>query len=403
MEQFRSAGFEVHYASAAKENVFSEKLRSLGVPTFSCEPNDPKFDEYITELQPEVVLFDRFMIEEQFGWRVEEKCPNAIRILDTIDLHFLRRARESAVKEGWSLDRVHEGSEEMIRKFAQEDLLRELSSIYRSDLTLVISSFEMKILTERYQVPSELLLLLRFSYLPTKITTPLSFRERKNFVSIGNFRHAPNADAVQWLAREIWPEIRKNIPDAEAHLYGAYPSREMMALSHPKTGFFVKGPAEDQYETLSKYRVLLAPLRFGAGIKGKITDAWSVGTAVVTTPIGAEGMLDQTLWKAPENTHNWPGEIADQAASFAGCATDLYTNENLWKEHTDSGKAVLARFYHFEANARLLLQTLEKLRADREDRRNRNLMGAMLRHNLHRSTKYFSRWIELKQTLKRSD
>src|SRR4051794_31698370 len=75
MEQFRAAGWSVHYASPAKPNSFSEKLASLGVPTFSCEANDPRFDDFIRELRPDFVLFDRFVIEEQFGWRVEENSP----------------------------------------------------------------------------------------------------------------------------------------------------------------------------------------------------------------------------------------------------------------------------------------------------------------------------------------
>jgi glycosyltransferase involved in cell wall biosynthesis len=396
LEQFRAAGFEVHYASPAKENAFSAKLQAMGVPIFSCEANDPKFDEFIGKLQPSVVLFDRFVIEEQFGWRVEESCPDAIRVLDTQDLHFLRRAREAALREGWALERIQEASEEMILKFAKEDLLRELSAIYRSDLTLVISSFEMKLLLQRYKIPQELLLLQRLSYSPKSFDEYPAFDIRKNFVSIGNFRHPPNVDAILWLTREIWPEIRNRLPNAEIHLYGAYPSREMMALSNSKTGIIVKGPVENQYETLGRYRVLLAPLRFGAGIKGKIADAWSVGTAVVTTPIGAEGMVDLN-----GSDGNWPGEIADHPVSFASSAADLYTRESLWEEHRQLGAATLARSYSPAANARVLIAALENARVNRDEFRKQNLIGAMLRHNLHRSTKYFSRWIELKQSLKK--
>jgi glycosyltransferase involved in cell wall biosynthesis len=296
----------------------------------------------------------------------------------------------AALEAGWSLERIQDPSLEhcagMIERFAHEDLLRELSSIYRSDLTLVISSFELQLLTQQLGVPAELLLLQRLSYVARREEDLPPHSQRQHFVSIGNFRHPPNADAVQWLAREIWPEIRKRMPEAQIHLFGAYPSREMMALTDENAGFFVKGQAPDQYETLMRYRVLLAPLRFGAGIKGKISDAWSVGTPVVTTPLGVEGMGGSC-------------EIALSASTFADTACELYSRENHWKEAQIGGLLAIRRLYHSDSNARILIGTLQDFRATLEERRSRNLTGAMLRHNLHRSTKYFSRWIELKQQL----
>lgn len=395
LEQFREAGWKVHYASPAKPNAFSEKLDSIGVPTFSCEANDSRFDHFVHELSPDVVLFDRFVTEEQFGWRVEENCPNAIRVLDTQDLHCLRRAREAALEAGWTLDRIQspspEEGAEMIDRFAREDLLRELSSIYRSDLTLVISSFEMRLLLQAYQVSRELLLLQRLSYAKTEKS--LGFEERRDFVTIGNFRHPPNADSLQWLAREIWPEIRKRLPKAEMHVYGAYPSREAMAMTNAEQGFHVKGTAENQYETLRKYRVLLAPLRYGAGIKGKIADAWSVGTPVVTTPIGAEGMVDLT--------EDWPGEVALDPHHFVEAACTLYESRERWSERQTQGLAAVQRLYNPVSNGRILLEAIGRLRDERDERRRRNIIGSLLKLNQHRSTKYFSRWIELKQSIAR--
>jgi glycosyltransferase involved in cell wall biosynthesis len=391
LEQFRSAGWEVHYASPAKPGPFSGKLEAMGIPTFSCEANDPRFDAFIRELCPDLVVFDRFVIEEQFGWRVEENAPNAIRVLDLQDLHFLRRARGAALQAGWTLDRIHEASDGMIEQFGGEDLLRELSSIYRSDLTLVISSFELQLLKQRYQIPSELLLLQRFSLTPLPQGLLPSFEDRKHFVSIGNFRHPPNADAVLWLEREIWPAIRKKIPEAELHVYGAYPPREMMSLSNPANGFIVKGQAVDQYETLKRYRVLLAPLRFGAGIKGKIADAWCTETAVVSSPIGAEGMIDG-------DQVQWPGEIADTTRAFVDGSFDLYNNYDLWAERTQAGRLAISRFYNPGLNSRILTGALRSLQDELGERRKKNRVGAILRHSLHRSTKYFSKWIELKNS-----
>jgi glycosyltransferase involved in cell wall biosynthesis len=104
-----------------------------------------------------------------------------------------------------------------------------------------------------------------------------------HFVTIGNFMHKPNVDSILWLKETLWPQIRAQLPSAELHVWGAYAQDRHRHLTNKKQGFFVKGHADDCFDTLSRYRVLLAPLRFGAGIKGKVADSWAVGTPVVTT------------------------------------------------------------------------------------------------------------------------
>ena len=107
--------------------------------------NCSSFDHFVQELNPSIVLFDRFMSEEQFGWRVAENCPDALRILDTEDLHCLRLARQKAVKEN--------------REFREADLFsdtakREIASIYRSDCTLMIATEEITILQQQFKIDS---------------------------------------------------------------------------------------------------------------------------------------------------------------------------------------------------------------------------------------------------------
>lgn len=151
---FKENGFEITFASAAQDSDFMVDLSENGVIKKSIELNSSSFDDFVIELNPDVVLFDRFMIEEQFGWRVTEHCPKAIRILDTEDLHCLRTARQKAFKEN--------------RKFKIPDLLseevakREIASILRCDLSLIISEFEMNILTKNFKINSDLLFYLPF-------------------------------------------------------------------------------------------------------------------------------------------------------------------------------------------------------------------------------------------------
>ncbi|MBC7693660.1 MAG: glycosyltransferase [Methylotenera sp.] len=388
IEIYLSHGWTVTFACPSKESEHSEKLSQMGVAVRTVQPNDPAFDSWISELLPDYVIFDRFVTEEQFGWRVQEHSPESVRVLDTIDLHFLRRGRMDALKAGASLEAIATAAIEL----DTEDSLREIASVYRCDLTLMISDFELQLLVTRFQVPASLLELNRFAYSAEKFQSFVNLgdpSEKKNFVMIGNFRHPPNKDAVFWMHQEIWPLIRKALPAAEVHIYGAYPSKDVMQLDNPKTGFRVKGWATDQFETLRAYRINLAPLRYGAGIKGKIGDAWLVGTPVITTPIGAEGMTDSA---------HFPGVISQSAKDLADAAIQLYANFELLSIHANAGRELIQKLYDLKTNGDRLVEIFECLRSDLLNRRRKNLIGRMLLHHQHKSTKYFSRWIELKNS-----
>jgi len=100
IRSLQAAGYRVSFASAARPSEHSLNLETLSVGTHAVQPNDSAFDNWLAELAPDVVIFDRFMIEEQFGWRVEKACPQALRVLDTSDLHCLRDARQAQLKHG---------------------------------------------------------------------------------------------------------------------------------------------------------------------------------------------------------------------------------------------------------------------------------------------------------------
>ena len=267
-----AAGWELHFASTAQVGPHSLDLDALGVATHRVQVNDSGFDRWIQSLMPDVVIFDRFMIEEQFGWRVEQQCPEALRVLDTSDLHCLREARQQQLKCGGALNLLNDLA------------LREIAAILRSDLTLMISEYEVALLQEVFNIPSR-----QIAYWPFGLDTPAldapSFEARANFIMIGSFQHAPNLDAARWCKQHIWPLIRQALPQAELHCYGSYGERYAGELHAPKSGFHFKGRAQDALETMRQYRVNLAPLRFGAGLKGKLFDGFETSTPSVTTPI----------------------------------------------------------------------------------------------------------------------
>lgn len=392
---FKNRGAEVHVASQARIDLRDLSLDSLNLSLHSISANDSHFDDWVRELNPTHVVFDRFVTEEQFGWRIESVCPSAVRILDTQDLHALRRVRSEWIRAHPKA--AHAPTDLTELKFLlehSEDFLRELASIHRSDLTLLISSFEERLLRDAFRVELADLATLGFAYPKSEQIEGPSFAERKGFSFIGNFRHEPNLDAVQWLSREIWPKIRAERPSAEIDVFGAYTVREATALHDPKNGFYVRGHAPHSIETLSQYRALLAPLRFGAGLKGKITDAWASETPVVTTPIGAEGFIDAS------QTSVFGGLISHSAEEFVRDAIRIYDEEATFKAKGQSGRELLDRlFAEAEVFARFD-QALNSVEASLKVRRQSAWLGRMLRREQMRSTEYFSRWIESKNKLR---
>lgn len=380
--QFQEAGYAITMASAAKESPFMENLQQHGIQQVSIKLNHASFDDFVRKLNPAVVLFDRYMTEEQFGWRVAENSPNALRILDTEDLHCLREARHSAWKKGenFQLTDLH-----------SDIAFREIAAIWRCDLSLIISEFEMELLRTHFRVDERLLHYLPFMFgrLEHKqIQAWPDFKARKHFVSIGNFLHEPNWNAVLFLKEEIWPLIRKQLPDAELHIYGAYTPKKAMQLHNEHAGFIIKGRAEDSAVVMRNAKVLLAPLRFGAGLKGKLAEAMQNGMPSVTTSVGAEGMNGELLW---------PGFIADNALEFANAAVRLYEHEKLWAEAQENGVHIINQRFQKQEHGAAMLSKVQQLETNPEAHRQHNFTGAMLRHHSMASTRFMSKWIEEKQ------
>ncbi|PIF53638.1 glycosyltransferase [Flavobacterium sp. 2] len=379
---FIANGYQITFASPALDSEFMVDLSEFGVEKKSIELNSSTFDDFIIELNPDVVLFDRFMIEEQFGWRVTENCPKAIRLLDTEDLHCLRTARQKAFKE----NRVFQLTDLLSEEVAK----REIASILRCDFSLMISQFEMDLLKDVFKISSSLLFYLPFlvdKMNEERLDELPSFEDRKHFIFIGNFLHEPNWNTVQYLKESIWPLVKKDFPEAVLEVYGAYPSQKVLQLHQPKNGFFIMGRAVDANEVVKKARVVLAPIRFGAGLKGKLLEAMQCGTPSVTTTIGAEAMSGDL---------NWNGFIEDDPQEFAKKAIALYQDENLWKQSQKNGIVIINECYQKNNYADELMMKVNSLLMNSDEHRLHNFMGNLLQHHGYRSTMYMSKWIEAK-------
>ncbi len=376
VELFQEENYQITFASTATFSERTENLETQNISVKSILLNDISFDDFIKELNPEIVIFDRYITEEQFGWRVSENCPIALKILDTEDLHFLRKAREEAVKKDKSVIEANHFTE--IAK-------REIASILRCDLSLIISEYEMELLQNTFKISSEILYYLPFLVETISENTP-SFEQRHDFLAIGNLLHAPNVDSVLQL-KEIWPEIKKQLPEAQLHIYGAYAPQQILQLNNKKQGFIIKGWVEEVENLMKNYRLQLAPLRFGAGLKGKLLDAMRFGLPSVTTEVGAEGMCGDL---------KFGGSVTTSKEDFINASVKLYSEEKLWNQAQQNGFEVIKQRFQkslfsedFKKHIRILSLNLEKHRQE-------NFIGQILQHHSLQSTKYLSKWIEAK-------
>lgn len=383
IEAFQSQDYNITFATTCKKNEHAFDLESIGVSVVEIELNHSSFDEFVKTLNPAIVLFDRFMTEEQFGWRVSEQCPSALRILDTEDLHFLRKGRQKA---------FNSNQQTKDNFFTTDTAKREIASIYRSDLSLVISETELEILTTTYKINSAILWYLPFM-IGSENCEPRpdckTYSERRDFVSLGNFLHPPNLDAVRYLKKDIWPRIRNVLPETKLHVYGAYDTPSSKELHNEQEGFLIHGFVADAFEVLNSAKVLLAPLRFGAGLKGKLIQAMQTGTPCAMSSIAAEGMFGAMK---PN------GVIQDTVDEFVARTVDLYSNTSEWEAFQQQGFSILQSRFQKDLYLTNFKNRLDELLETLEIHRSQNFIGQMLSHHQMQSTKYMARWIEAKNS-----
>jgi glycosyltransferase involved in cell wall biosynthesis len=368
--------WQVTFASAAAFSEHQVDLPALGINVSTIELNADSFDKWVSTLDPQLVIFDRYFTEEQYGWRVARCCPSAMRVIDTEDLHCLREGRQRL------LDTDDTGPDLNV-----PTAYREIAAIFRSDLSLIISRSEMNLLQSRFPVPANLLHYFPFLAAANVTAQQKEFVSRTGFVFIGTIRHRPNLEAVRLLKKQLWPMIRKKLPDSILTIAGSYMTREVTQMHKPAEGFNVVGHVSNLADCLSQHRVMLAPLTFGAGLKGKLIDAMEQGLPSVTTPVGAEGISE------PEN---WPGYCGCDLNELAEKAVELYENEAAWTEAQQQGYVCLEQNFDSSAHHLALNSRIEAGLENLEAYRRENFIGQMLMHHSMASTEYMSRWIACK-------
>jgi glycosyltransferase involved in cell wall biosynthesis len=214
-----------------------------------------------------------------------------------------------------------------------------------------------------------------------------SYDERCDFVSIGNFLHPPNVDVVRYLKKDIWPKIKKALPVAKLHIYGAYVPANVKEMHSESEGFLVHGFVGDAFEATNSAKALLAPLRFGAGLKGKLIQAMQAGTPCAMSSIAAEGMFG---CMKPN------GIVEDTLDEFVAQAVALYSSSSKWETFQKQGFYILKNRFEISLHQSNFLDIIKRLQETLPAHRSQNVIGQMLSHHQFQSTKYMARWIEAK-------
>ncbi|MEM1380223.1 MAG: glycosyltransferase [Pseudomonadota bacterium] len=277
--------------------------------------------------------FDAFWISraptaEEYFPLLRDRFPDTPIIFDTVDLHHLRMIREAQLANSNDL---------LANAFGMRE--RELGSIRVADLTIVVSTYESSYLRQEIgPFPHHVLPLIYTD--PGE--TP-GYKERKDIAFVGSFRHPPNVDAVRYLCEEIWPRALDLGLDADLHIIGSFAPPDLLPDETERVRMV--GFVDDLDSYLAGIRVSTAPLRYGAGVKGKVGNAMRLGLPVVGTAMAAEGMglVDG------ENVL-----LGRDPAEFAEKLVALYTDEALWNTVSSNGKAYSLKTFGREAARRTL-------------------------------------------------
>jgi len=321
---------------------YSSELQALGVEVLYGAQSIHELVQRRGDLYDLVVL-SRPNVAGELLDPLRVTFPRAIMLYDTVDLHFLRDRRRAEV-----LGEDDTGALARARTV-------ELNAVRRSDVTAAITDEEAALVRER--VPG-----VRTVVLPNVHSVdpapPRSFEERADLLFIGSFQHEPNVDAARYLVEAILPRVRDRL-DARLVLLGSDPPREIRRLQSLRV--VVPGYLPDVDDYFRNARVFVAPLRYGAGMKGKVGHALAFGLPVVTTAIGAEGM------GLVDGEHAF---IADDPDELADAVVRLYTDPALWARMADAGREVVwRRWSPASMRGRLEAVLNEVLPADRFPRR----------------------------------
>ena len=271
----------------------------------------------------DAVIVCRHYIASQYVNTVRTAAPKAKVIFDTVDLHFIREEREAQLLGNAGMARA-----------ATLTRAKELAVIAKSDVTLVVSEFEKQLLAQI--APAAQVVVI--SNIHTPAGAPAPFEARTGILFVGGFRHPPNVDAIKWYVSDVLPHVCRLLPGVVTTVVGSNMPEEIKSLQ--AEGLLIRGFVEDTLPLLSSARVSIAPLRYGAGVKGKVNEAMNHGIPVVATSCAVEGMQ---LIAGHEVL------VSDDATEFAGAIARAYNDAVLWQTLSAAGLANVSKHFSLDA------------------------------------------------------
>lgn len=272
---------------------------------------------------------------------IKKTCVNSKIILNTVDLHYLRERREAE---------LNGSAEKYVSSLFTK--AREFKAILTADVSIVLSEYEKTKLLQEVPDCDIRVLPLVFSDMDPN---PPPYSERKDIVFIGSFPHMPNVDAVLFFAREVFPKLLARRPEILFHIVGSHPQEEILKLAE-LPGIVVHGYLKDLKPLFRSVRLSVAPLRYGAGIKGKIATTLAFGVPVVASPLAVEGTRLE---------HGKHVLVAETANEYIDQIIKIYDDENLWNLMSRQGQVFVAKNYSLTSNTFLLDELMEELDSER--------------------------------------
>ncbi|QOW21626.1 glycosyltransferase [Novilysobacter avium] len=336
MLMLREEGAHVVFLPADRGHAgdYTREMQQLGIEVWYApfaqplpiwlRKHGPRFDS---------VLVCRHYVMREVLPLLRRHAPQARVILDTVDLHYLREQRGAELANDPARARA-----------ALRTRRSELDVIARSDATFVVSEVERDLLAN--ELPDSRVEVL--SNLHRMGGEGLPFEQRRDLMFVGGFRHPPNVDAACWFVDEVWPLLRQQEPELQFHCIGGDVPPEVQALS-TRPGVIVHGHVPDLTPLLAGARLTVAPLRYGAGVKGKVNQPMAHGQPVVATACAIEGM------------HLRPGVdvlVADDAAGFAAAVLRVYREPELWQQLARNGRENIQRHFSLDAGRGVVRKVL---------------------------------------------
>lgn len=262
---------------------------------------------------------------------IKNTNQNCKCIFDMVDFHYLRLIRE------YELHKDHK-----LKKEAEAFLTIEIDNCKKADTIIAISQNDKEILKQYYSDDSKIKVIGNVHQFIKKTDDFLPFQKRKQLLFLGGFKHVPNVDAVKHLKDDIMPLVWKQDPEIEVVIVGSYPSQDILDLSSSK--FMVKGFVDDVSIYFKQSRLFVAPLRYGAGVKGKIGQSFEWSLPVITTDVGIEGFDVSPFYE---------DMIANTPETFASKLLEMFNNEKLWNKVSNHAEDILKPFSLQDINATL--------------------------------------------------